>query len=439
MTIPTLDKQKCAQRSRIAARRDNVNAYSFAVIDLGRHPHLSTVKERAEAELAEQFPEGVYTHYMEAANDNFIPDRFMFLHSSTLKNAAEDAQNGIAFMNSHRTGGLSHPAELPMGHSFLGHYAAQDNGDGRISHHTIMGIYMQPGLFPMGQNGPSTDDLHAMIEGKTVRDVSVGLYGGFQQCDVCGEDIFSIDPDTGSYVCKHYPGTTYAMTTQEQRAQEARGVAGGVASYSLVNARCGEVSSVYDGAVPGAGFMKVQNLLRSSALSSDTLHQLQRAYAPFLTKGELSKMDNDGIIAAIQRGFESLASKIGLHSQSPEVLPAANVPPLKPGFAPATSELEERTKRLEEELAAHKEEANKAKVRLYMSQFKLEPAQFEAHVKLRAADPATYDTLMDTQKPLAHLAPANYVSGEAAAQATGNSEQEIVNLRSRVRELCGRN
>ena len=84
----------------------------------------------------------VFVHYLEAANSNFIADRFMFLDDSTLQNIASDAQAGFAFMNSHRTGGLSHPSELPFGRAFCGRFELAKDGSSRA----IVGIYMLKGV-----------------------------------------------------------------------------------------------------------------------------------------------------------------------------------------------------------------------------------------------------------------------------------------------------
>ena len=130
----------------------------------------------------------VYIHYLEAANNSFIGDRFLFLGESTLKNLAEDAAKGFAFMNSHRTGGWLSSAELPMGRTFCGRYEKVEQDEnpepGSPSHRVVAGIYMKAGVSPNGASGPSTDDLHAMIDARTVFDCSVGVYGGKIVCDV---------------------------------------------------------------------------------------------------------------------------------------------------------------------------------------------------------------------------------------------------------------
>lgn len=69
-------------------------------------------------------PDDVYSHYVEAASFRFIGDRFMFLDASTLGNLARRCGrgSGFAFMNSHRTGGISASIGLPFGGSSSGRY-----------------------------------------------------------------------------------------------------------------------------------------------------------------------------------------------------------------------------------------------------------------------------------------------------------------------------
>ncbi len=55
-----------------------------------------------------------------SATETFINKYKMFLGNSTLKNIAMSCAEGIAFMNSHRTGGGSTDIELPYGRTFCG-------------------------------------------------------------------------------------------------------------------------------------------------------------------------------------------------------------------------------------------------------------------------------------------------------------------------------
>lgn len=296
--IPGLNADKCAQRNRIAALKGyaagNVRLLS-AVPEPERAEPLGATAEllakrlgklpRGEAEALAMInalrtggealtADDVWIHYAEAANGSFIPDRYMFLGGSTLRNIAADAARGVAFMNSHRTGGLSEPTELPFGRTFCGRYE-EDGGGGQRA---LVGVYLSRGVFPNGDSGPGTDDLHRMIDDGTVFDVSVGLYGGWYLCDICGNDFLALDED-GDYLCQHLPGTDREMTKEQRKAQEARGVTHGYASISYMDGRMGEVSAVYDGAVPGAGFVKAVSLARGGGLDAALTARCREIYS----------------------------------------------------------------------------------------------------------------------------------------------------------------
>ena len=200
--MANFDGDRCRRRARIAAVRDGVDATHVhffrgdsAYWEAGSRPAhgvartgvMPTTPESAirliNASLApvsgkELGLDDVYIHYVEAANSRFIGDRFMFLDASTLKNIANAAGSGFAFMNSHRTGGLSSPSELPFGRTFAGRYEEFADQAGATFGRAVVGLYMLKGVHPNGTAGPSTDDLHRSIEAGTLSDVSMGLVGG---------------------------------------------------------------------------------------------------------------------------------------------------------------------------------------------------------------------------------------------------------------------
>lgn len=281
-----LNSEKCRQRKRLAARRDGVNSALMKFLpempkpvtcarakgSMPRSLNEAMAKINSSPYVKEPLSsQDVFIHYAEAANDNFLNDRYMFMGANTLKNIAAAAEKGIAFMNSHATGGLSSPAELPYGRTFAGRYEEVIQADGSVRRRALIGMYMLRGVSPNGALGPSTDDLHAAIQGGTLFDVSVGLYGGEAICDVCAGDL---------QTCGHVPGTTHEMNGEQIDAQAERGVPAGRASYTYENGLCHEVSAVYDGAVPGAGFSKA---LRSVASLNDSeLEELREAFRSLL-------------------------------------------------------------------------------------------------------------------------------------------------------------
>jgi hypothetical protein len=374
--MPTqFDRAKCAQRNRLAARRDQVDALPFTFLrqppgaaqEAGlRYAHGTlpaspeAALERINALLPPDKPpltgDQVYIHYLEAANNRYIGERDMrpmFLGDTTLRNIAADAAVGIAFMNSHRTGGMSHPADLPMGKTFAGRYEEYQDGSQRA----VVGIYMLRGVHPNGANGPSTDDLHANINGGTQDDVSVGLSGGEKICDICGEGVNATKEEEDSSgekrrvpACVHVPGTTHKMTKDQVTAQKARGVKPGTATYTLHHARCGEISAVYDGAVPGAGFAKA---LRFAAdLTPTERHQARAAYATLLKRGDFPMDDLTNLVAD---GFERAMVRLGLRDTpsraADPVLLEAMATPLAPLSDPRVPELEAENARLQQEVA----------------------------------------------------------------------------------------
>lgn len=317
MPIEGLDSEKCAKRRYLAARRDGVEAVPLRLLRgsltrpesaavTGSTGTLPASDEEAialiNARRGEAMPplslQQVWIHYAEAANDNFMSDRFAFLGSSTLRNIGSGAAAGVAFMNSHRTGGLSHPAELPFGQTFAGRTETLREG-GMARQRATVGLYMLRGVKPAGESGPSTDDLHAMIDAGTVADMSVALGEGQAICDVCGKDVYD-------NACPHVPGTHRKMSEEEQAGQAARGVRDGKASYTIQDAQLGEVSAVFDGAVPGAGFNKFVRLERAGSLSDLDLSEAQTAYA------ELAELRSPVVQALMEGVADRVAS--ALHS-----------------------------------------------------------------------------------------------------------------------------
>lgn len=302
--IPGFDSSKCERRNLAAALR----GYETALIRLSGGSGVGRLtmpegaemlhsyearpfpergdKEAALAAINQRLPEGapelsaddVHLHWMEAASSRFIDDRFAFLDGSTLASIARDGAAGVAFMNSHRTGGFSTESELPFGKTFGGRYEAYVLPNGGTFERALLGVYMLRNCAPTGANGPDTDTLSRMIDGGVLQDVSVGLGAGdsgWLRCDVCSKDVRSRD-------CAHYPGTTYEMSAEQQDAQRARGILSGRASYTLMNFGCGEVSGVYDGAVPGAGFAKGYQQFQSGSMPEHAALEYLASFGRFL-------------------------------------------------------------------------------------------------------------------------------------------------------------
>lgn len=430
------DRERCEKRNRVAARRDGVEAVPVAFLRgaakvgegvtaaLGTLPHdeaealqrINAIRGEDAEPLTE---EDVYVHYAEAANSAFIGDRYAFLSTRTLKNIVRDAQAGFAFMNSHRTGGLSHPSELPFGRTFCGRWERAEDGSERA----LIGFYMRRGVAPNGANGPTSDDLHKGIDAGTIFDVSVGLWGGDYVCDVCGGDLSDWES------CPHVPGTTYDMDAEAQAAQAARGVTGGRASYTIDNARCGETSAVYDGAVPGAGFRKA--LSRQATLSRAERAQMRAAYSRLLNRKERAHMDATEIEDVIESRLERFGKRLEAtlrgfgrrqHDESEEELPPVPLAP-SPAVLAANGEQEKRLKSLEEQLAASQKREREAKLHQYKRDGLLLPAA-EAHaLKLMEADEDAFAAFLSAQGKLAVFAGQAGDSVDAATVAANLERQ----------------
>ncbi|RYG48701.1 hypothetical protein EON79_03680 [bacterium] len=292
--IEGFDRAKCQRRNRLTAARGKVEGVPIRFLRGGDDEFVRAgTMVDAQGEIPASDDEAlalinalrpassrpltldeVYIHRIEAASGAFISDRFAFMGTSTLLNIAKGGAAGIAFMNSHRTGDMSTPSELPFGRTFAGRYEAKMGRGGRLQERALLGFYMLRGIQPNGANGPSSDDLHRMIDGGQLFDVSVGLAPGERGkavCDVCGQDYRK---------CDHYAGTNHEMSMDEQQAQVARGVPGGQATYRLEDYEISEVSGVYDGAVPGAGFSKGLSMLDS--LSDEERAQFREAFSSLL-------------------------------------------------------------------------------------------------------------------------------------------------------------
>jgi len=289
--IDGFDREKCRRRNRLVSARGKVEgapirflgSYSApASVFVSQAGDLPSTDDDAMAAINARLPDGasllsrhqVYIHYLEAASNALIPDRHAFFATSTLVNIATGGQAGVAFMNSHRTGSISTPGEFPFGKTFAGRYEAYQDESGSVVERAVLGMYMLCGIKPNGDSGPTTDHLEEMINGGSLFDVSVGLLAGENGrvlCDVCGGDYRS---------CDHIAGTTREMTEEQQTAQRLRGVGSGKATYTIDDYDLSEVSGVYDGAVPGAGFAKGLSLL--GQLTDDELEQFRQAFHELL-------------------------------------------------------------------------------------------------------------------------------------------------------------
>ena len=325
LTLQGLDEEKCRQRNRISALRYGLETAELTLSALPRQVAEATPKpdyvrgslwktdEEALARINALLPEGAtpltldQVHILpplQAASNVFVGDRYLFLGGSTLRNIQREGEAGFAFMNSHRTGELSTPSELPFGKTFAGkyeRYPAPPDSKLRPFERTQLGVYMLRGVYPNGTGGPSTDDMYRQIAGGVLSDVSMGLGGGQKMCDVCGWELRTEN-------CGHAPGTSRNVSPEQMATQEARGVTRGRASYTLEDAHAGEVSGVYNGAIPGAGFSKALEFARQGLLSQSELRDMRRAYSHLFNKGDMEMFEQ--LDPRIEDATDSVADKV---------------------------------------------------------------------------------------------------------------------------------
>lgn len=185
------------------------------------------------------------------------------MHRSTLENFAADATDGVAFMNSHRTGGFIGSAELPLGRTFEGRVVgASANGPLRteITSFTLRGLNL---------TGLSTDAFIDGLRAGIARDVSVGFHGGTYRCSICDRDMLR------DWECRHWPGREYPKLDSKGNPIEGETVR---AVAWIHNARLSELSAVYDGACPGAMVLKAKRMAAAGELKAVEIEFLEARY-----------------------------------------------------------------------------------------------------------------------------------------------------------------
>jgi hypothetical protein len=172
------------------------------------------------------------------------------MHPTSLRNYAHDSEDGVALQNSHRAD------ELPFGHSYRGRFLKGETQPDQIAR-THADFYVIPG---MKLNDVENDHLINGIKSRTVRDLSVGFYGGSAHCTLCGRNLLEVD-ENGEPVCRHIPGLVYRVQRGKGEEDAER------AAAWIHDAHLAEVSTVYDGATPGAAIIKAQRMAECGRLN----------------------------------------------------------------------------------------------------------------------------------------------------------------------------
>jgi hypothetical protein len=193
------------------------------------------------------------------ASNTKVDSYFTYMSDGSLRNYAADATDpGVQFQVSHNGAGTS---------GFFGGGEAGQVGFGRSLQGEVIGpakersclidFYTIPGL----QCGNMTSDQFiAGARSGIYADVSIGFTPGAMICNICNGDLlkrWELDWDDPER-CTHYPGITYDV-------EKGRKVEKITAIFRIDEGHLNEVSTVYDGATPGAGIVAVDMARIASA------------------------------------------------------------------------------------------------------------------------------------------------------------------------------
>ena len=161
-------------------------------------------------------------YYAGIISSDDLDTHFSRMSESTLQNFAEDAENGVTVLDSHRhyTAGI-------------GRTAAGKYEEGKV----YSDFYLVRDV-PLGdsQSYSNTNGFITMLDDGALRDISVGFYGGTEVCDICNEAIWE------SLQCRHWPGSEYIIIDEETEEKTVV-----TCTTTIVDARLSEISLVYDG------------------------------------------------------------------------------------------------------------------------------------------------------------------------------------------------
>lgn len=195
---------------------------------------------------------------------------------------ARDADGGVPLLNSHRTGGgffVPRPMELPLGYSFYGELVGigidetplleRDEEELRDQDVFDQGMalraydYVLRDHHPNGPANVGTNDVITGIEGRTLRDLSIGFGSARPErlryiCGLCGYPI-------GAEECEHIPMV---------RDKES-----GLLAFAWVyDAKMYEHSLVWAGATPGAYIEKARAEARAGRLDGVEVDLLESVW-----------------------------------------------------------------------------------------------------------------------------------------------------------------
>jgi hypothetical protein len=205
------------------------------------------------------------TWQVTASNSN-LDSYYTRMHESSLRNFAQDAIDGLSFMDSHHTGGFAMgPPEQPLGHSFDGRYVGPSGaGPARVEE----SFYAFRGQQPNGPMKLSVDELLFSMRAGTSRDISIGFIPGEFRCSIDGLNWLR------DMNCPHWPGMTYPkLDSKGNDTGETQ-----LAFLWVYDAHQTEASAVYDGATPGCMVSKARRMAEEGHIRADVIDLLEQRY-----------------------------------------------------------------------------------------------------------------------------------------------------------------
>lgn len=164
--------------------------------------------------------------------------------ATTLRNYVDDLKNGVPLQEGHDI------YKNPYGRSYDAELLEEDEFGVRGHWYVLRDLSI---------NGVPTNDTIRAIRGGIIKDMSVG-FGGNQtwyRCSSCNRDVFD-------WECPHIPGL------EDER--------GNMTFSWVVDGHLREVSTVYNGATPGAYIDKARSFIQQGELSRENIVRLEREY-----------------------------------------------------------------------------------------------------------------------------------------------------------------
>jgi hypothetical protein len=204
---------------------------------------LSILHSRVDSSVFEGDDAPVPFFFRVEASNQSVDSYFTRMSKSSLKNYAQDATDpGVQFQVSHfGGGGLFGGGEVGFGRSLEGKFIARSENPA-----TAIDFYTIPGLTC---GNMTSDQFITGARSGIYADVSIGFTPGAFICNICGGDMLA-RWDSVEESCLHYPGITYDVK-KGSKTERVLCIA------DVEDGHLNEVSTVYDGATPGAGILAI--------------------------------------------------------------------------------------------------------------------------------------------------------------------------------------